>query len=475
MVDRKTAKEVGLYYEDFLFKISADDLYVYLDTPLPDKRIKKKFLEKWSEIKKYLQEEGIRQVLPEPEELEGKIIVAKGILPKDGTPERIELFPKFQKLIQAEAQELLEKEAKEKINLREEFQKIFCAVAEEPIAKWFPLIPPSPGINVWGDSIPAPPLKELKLFELGENVYLNEEEKLIKAKVSGVVHFDKRKLSVFPEYTLKGDVDFSVGNIYFIGKKLIIQGDIKYGFLVHCRGDLELKGCTENRVEILVEGTFISEGVIRGEDTKVKVKGLAKILGVEFAKLEIEGPLIIKNHLLFSQTLVLGDLIAEEGKGIIYGGEVRALGHIRCKILGHPAQTKTIIGAGYFPDTVEGYLHLLEKKEIYIEALRKIEAGIELGEKLKKEEALSSKKLAIFQKLTEEREKIQKSLKEIQDKLEEVALPLKELRTRTIKVLQKVYPNVILSIADFSYTVNSETNGPITFYWEELAIRIRTG
>ncbi len=56
--------------------------------------------------------------------------------------------------------------------------------------------------------------------------------------------YEKGKIEIFPEYTLKGDVDFSVGNIYFVGKKLIIQGDIKYGFKVNCKGILELRGCT---------------------------------------------------------------------------------------------------------------------------------------------------------------------------------------------------------------------------------------
>jgi Protein of unknown function (DUF342). len=51
---------------------------------------------------------------------------------------------------------------------------------------------------------------------------------LIKAKESGVVVIEKDIIEIYPEYTLKGDVDFSIGNIYFTGKKIIIQGDIKF-------------------------------------------------------------------------------------------------------------------------------------------------------------------------------------------------------------------------------------------------------
>ena len=31
------------------------------------------------------------------------------------------------------------------------------------------------------------------------------------------------KLEVYPEYEIKGDEDFSVGNVNFIGKKLVIE------------------------------------------------------------------------------------------------------------------------------------------------------------------------------------------------------------------------------------------------------------
>jgi uncharacterized protein (DUF342 family) len=64
-----------------------------------------------------------------------------------------------------------------------------------------------------------------------------------------------------------------------MGKKLTIQGDVKFGFKVIVEGDLELRGCTENKVKIEVKGNFLADGVIRGEGTTVEVWGEAKIGG----------------------------------------------------------------------------------------------------------------------------------------------------------------------------------------------------
>ena len=476
IIDKEKAKEVGIFCEDFLFRVSSDDLFVYLEEPLLEEEEKKRFYENWEKIKDCLKLNGVQLVLDQPEVVEEKIIVAKAYPPKEGLPERIEFLPKFLKLFERkeESPEDFEKiEESEGEDLRERFQKIICAVQGEPIAKWYPSVPPTPGLNIWGDVIEPPPLSEEKSFELGENVYLDEKENLIKAKISGVVIYARGKIDISPEYVLKGDVDFSVGNIHFIGKKLTIQGDVKYGFTVECKGILELKGCTENKVTLKIEGSFISEGILRGEDTKIEVLGDARINGAEFSNILVKGNLSVKNYLIFTNTLVEGNLIVSEGKGLIYGGKVCALGNIEAKILGHPAQTKTEVCAGYLPEKVDTYLKLMEQEEIYLESLKKIRHGINLAEKLKKEGRFTERHEEILKKLRQEEAKIKEKLSQIIENIKGFKEDIENLRTKTVRVLQKIYPNVIIQIADITYTVGSEIDGPITFYLEEVTIKTR--
>jgi uncharacterized protein (DUF342 family) len=478
LADKKTLLEEGLTYDNYVFRVTSDKMLVLLETPLVTRGDKRRFFKNYPKIKEFLISQGIQFVSEEPEELDGKFIVAKGHLPREGHPERIEFLPKFERLIKKTEEDLIkeipEDEGKAE-DLREKVQKILCVKEGEAIAKWHPLTPPTPGINVFGEEVQPPPLKEEKTFELSDNVYLDEKERLIKAKISGVVTFEKGKIDVLPEYVLKGDVDFSVGNIYFYGKKLTIQGDVKFGFKVIVEGDLELRGCTENKVKIEVKGNLLADGVIRGEHTTVEVWGEAKIRGAEFAKILVHENLYVKDYLVFTDTLAEGDLKAIEGKGLIYGGEVRAIGDVEVKMVGHAAQTLTIIEAGYPPDIVEDYLVTTERIKILNEFLTKIDDGLKLASKLKEEGRLTEEKLKYVEKLINERKRITEEIAKLEPMLKDLSTKLTEYRKKTIRIQQKIFPNVTLRIAEFTYTNNEELNGPIVFYLDVTEIKYREG
>ncbi len=478
LTDKETLIEKGFTYEDYVFRVSSDKMFVFLETHLVTREDKRKFFKRYPKIKEFLISQGIQFVLDEPEELDGKFIVAKGHPPREGQPERIEFLPKFERLITKTEEDLIKEipEDEEKAeDLREKVQKILCAKEGEPIAKWHPLSPPTPGINVFGEEVPPPPLKEEKNFELSDNVYLDEKERLIKAKISGVVTFEKGRLDVLPEYVLKGDVDFSVGNVYFYGKKLTIQGDVKFGFKVIVEGDLELRGCTENKVRIEVKGNVLVDGVIRGEKTYMEVWGEAKVKGAEFAKIRVHGNLFVKDYLVFTDTFVEGDIKAIEGKGLVYGGEIKAVGNVEVKIAGHSAQTKTILACGYHPEEVEGYLRRYGMIEKYKETLKKIDYGLHLACKLKEEGRLTKDKLSDVEKLVSQRKTIVEKLSKLEEEIKELSVKIVEYKNKKLKILQKLYPNVIIKIAEFTYTNDEELTGPVVFYLDIDTIKFKEG
>jgi uncharacterized protein (DUF342 family) len=281
-----------------------------------------------------------------------------------------------------------------------------------------------------------------------------------------VVVIEKGVIEIYPEYTIKGDIDFSTGNVYFTGKKLTIEGDVKFGFKVICEGELELKGATENKVYIEVKGSFLCHGIVRGEETKVKIKGDAEINAVEFAKLEIEGNLTIKNFLIFSDCIIYGNLNATTGKGIIYGGEVKCAGNIEVKILGNETNTSTKVFAGYNPKLLEPYKKALKDELTLKETIERLEQGIRLGKKMKKYGALSEQKEKILLKLQEEAEKCYRALEKLKENINNLKKLIAEYKSKTIRILDKVYAGVTLGITDITFTLNEEKRGPVTFYLE---------
>uniref|UniRef100_A0A7V4JQU2 DUF342 domain-containing protein n=1 Tax=Thermodesulfobacterium geofontis TaxID=1295609 RepID=A0A7V4JQU2_9BACT len=469
MIDRVQAKQEGIFIDEFVIKVSPDDMYLYLEVDPKNPIIINSLREKWEKISAQLKENKIIGVLEDPDFVDNMLIVAKGIAPKNPIPERIEFFEKFLPLLkkdkdlEAKCREVSKEEAED---LRDLCQSIICVKSEDAIGIWYPSIPGTPGANIWGDPVDPPPLSEKPPFTLGKNLYIDEKDSLIKTKESGVVVIEKDLIEIYPEYTLKGDVDFSTGNVYFTGKKLIVQGDIKFGFKVICEGDLELQGGTENKVYIDVKGSFVCQGIIRGEETQVKVKGNAQIKTVEFAIIEIEGNLTITNYLLFSKCIVYGNIIATSGKGIIYGGEIKCSGNIEAKILGNDSHTPTKIFAGYNPELIEPYKKALKEEMKIKEVLERLEQGIKLGKKLKKYGKLSEQKEKILSKLEEEAEKCYNALEKLKEEISNLKKLIAEYKSRTIRVLDKVYAGVTLGITDVTYTLNENKSGPFKFYLE---------
>jgi len=475
--ERELYKTAGFVIEGVPLKVSEDDMYIYVEGDPKDPVLQSLLKKNWEKIKKALKDEGFIGILETPEVEKDKIIVAKGTPPTNPVPEHLEFSEKFLPLVKGLdcRKALLESEEFKELDpedLRELCKKIICAKEGEVIAKWFPPKEGKPGQNVWGEEVPPQPLPEEPNFSLGENVLLDKEKKVLIAKVSGVVKIDdKQHIEVFPEYTIEEDVDFYIGNVYFVGKKLTIKGDIKFGFKVICEGDLELEGATENMVYIEVKGQFISKGIIRGEDTNVVVYGDAFLQGVEQASLKVFGNLEVKNFLLFTEAFVKGDLSVASGKGIVYGGIIKVEGDGEVKILGNESQTPTKIFVGHNPEVIEPYLSLNQKEILIKETLKKLAYGISLGEKLKKEGKLTPEKEKIWSKIKNQYEQNLKELEKVSNELKSFSVKLDSLKDKKLIVWEKVYPGVSVGIVDVIYTVPEEKSEPLMFVLEADLIR----
>jgi len=472
MLDKERVKQQGIWISEFLIRATKDEMLLYVEVDPEDKGAIEVLKEKWEEVKKELKEKGFYGVLEEPEIIQEKVVVAKGKLPRTPLPERVELYEKFLPLLKKNViEEEKEPEGeKDKVDLREGSQKIICAEKDEGIGRWYPEIPGEDGKNVFGEEIKAPRLKEERKIEFGEGIYIDDDN-VIRAKESGVVQIKADKLEVYPEYEIRGDVDFSVGNVNFIGKKLVIEGDIKFGFRVVVKGELELKGGTENKVYIEVDGGFKCEGIIRGEDTLVKVKGKAEVKGVEFASLEVDGELVVNSYLIFCDAKVKGFVKVVEGKGMIYGGCVKSSEDIEVKILGNESHTPTKVFAGYQPEIIEGYLKFVHERLLIDETLKKLKKGLELGKRLKKEGKLTKEKEKILEKIEEQLKIYDFRLEEIEENLKELRKKVAILKTKAIKVLERVYPGVSVGITDVVYVIPEEKQGPLKFYLEASIIQ----
>ena len=99
------------------------------------------------------------------------------------------------------------------------------------------IIPPvegTPGRTVRNQEI-APRKGRTAIVPKGRNTYLSEDGCTLCAAITGNVEFSGRSFQVSPLLDVPGDVDYSVGNINFMGD-VHIRGDICRGFTVRAMG-----------------------------------------------------------------------------------------------------------------------------------------------------------------------------------------------------------------------------------------------
>src|SRR5690606_32591089 len=100
------------------------------------------------------------------------------------------------------------------------------------------LVPPQAGKGGVGvNNEPLPPIfGKPARFKIGKNVVLNQEGNALYAAIDGLISLtEDGKVNVFPVYEVKGDVDYSVGNIDFVGT-VVIRGNVLTGFKVKAAG-----------------------------------------------------------------------------------------------------------------------------------------------------------------------------------------------------------------------------------------------
>ena len=111
------------------------------------------------------------------------------------------------------------------------------------ICQIFPATEGTPGITVQDQPIPIRPGKPVVIPQ-GRNTEVSEDGQALIASIAGHVEFSGRGFQVKPVLDIPGNVDFSVGDISFLGD-VCVHGDICSGFTVRATGSITVGGVVE--------------------------------------------------------------------------------------------------------------------------------------------------------------------------------------------------------------------------------------
>jgi uncharacterized protein (DUF342 family) len=202
-----------------------------------------------------------------------------------------------------------------------------------------------PGRTVTGKVIEAKDGKDIEIV-CGKGAVFNPENKdEILADADGQVIVKDNRISVMSIYEVPGDVDFTVGNIDFVGT-VNIHGDVKDGFKVFAGEDLIIQGVVE-AAELKAGGKLVIAGGLSGSDRAiVSCQGDATIKYIRNARVEVGGNLTVAQAVMHSKVVVGKKCTVAGKKGVIVGGQVIAGEEVNAASMGSNFATPTEVIVG---------------------------------------------------------------------------------------------------------------------------------
>lgn len=204
-----------------------------------------------------------------------------------------------------------------------------------------------PGRTVLDEVIPAKGGVEVPLPK-GRNTEISEDELSLVASISGHVEFTGRSFQVKPVLDIAGDVDFSTGDINFLGD-VNIAGDVLSGFTVRAMGNIHVDGVLEAGCSVEAGGDLVVVKGILGEgETLIRSHRSVFSKYIENATLHVRENLqtdcIINGNIYCD-----GEVVVKSGRGTIIGGRIWAAKKIAANVIGAPSECRNIIVLGGTP------------------------------------------------------------------------------------------------------------------------------
>ncbi len=205
----------------------------------------------------------------------------------------------------------------------------------------------------------------------GKNTEVSEDGNQLLASIDGRVEFSGRYFSVKPLLEISGNVDYSTGNINFIGD-VLIHGDVCSGFQVRAMGDIKVCGVVES-CEVEAGGDLIVvKGIVGNMETIVRsqhnIYSKYLVNSIVHARQNVH-----TDSIRYSNVYSDGEVQVCSGRGLIVGGQIRAALGIEAKTVGSVYESPTSVVLGGKPYTSLEKEILKKNMEEMREELEKLE------------------------------------------------------------------------------------------------------
>lgn len=319
----------------------------------------------------------------------------------------------------------------------------------ETICRIIPPIRAEPGCTVLGRKLPARDGIPATVPK-GRNTALSEDGTALIATKTGHVEFCNRTFQVRPILDIAGNVDYSTGNINFLGD-VHVHGDVCTGFVVRAMGTITVDGVVEPCTVEAGNDLIIVKGA-QG-DGRAVLRASHSI----YAKF-LESCCVYAVESLHSDCLINCDVCCDgtvevnTGRGTVIGGNIRCAHEVNALAMGSRAEIPTEVVLGGLP--CQGF-----DQEVLLMEIADLESELEAVE----QQPDSPTKFTRTGKLRMQISVDKKKLEQLRESLEDPAEKSDEepgVRRLSCGV---AYPGVSVTIGSGNYRFQRETR-PVNAY-----------
>jgi hypothetical protein len=350
-----------------------------------------------------------------------------------------------------------------KINYKER-QSIQKVKAGTLLAIKIPPTPGIPGVDVFGDIIPAEPGKEKDLTPAG-NVKVSDDGLSFTSEIDGIVFLSpKNKIWISKYYQVPGNVDYSVGNLSMEGS-LDIKGWILSGFEVRASDKIRVGGGVENAIVEAGADININGGIIGSGGGSVRAGGKVTARFFENARVHADGDIIVRDNILRSTVSTNGRVIVTKGKGRIRGSSVEAVKDIEVNEIGSDAGLETYVSVGMDSKTRKILADSEKQLKDFERQRAKMDKFLASFVKKYKHKTLPKEITHKLEKLVKHRREVLRKEKMLIKYRRELAQKISKNGTEPvrIKVTKAVYSGAKIAIGGYVYRAQEDIRGKTMF------------
>lgn len=206
------------------------------------------------------------------------------------------------------------------------------------------ILPPGPGRagkDVFGGDLPPVPGEPVAV-QPGPGVVMSPNGRDFSSEIEGRLVFEDGILSVSPVLEISRDIDYSVGNVDFVGK-ILVNGSLLDGFYINAKRGVELRGDV-GAARITSEGDVKITGGIKGKNAAIITCRSLSARYIDDAAVEASGDVIAAKEIMNSSVKALGRVTVTGGA--IIGGDVCGFHGVEADTMGSDMGVSTWVMSG---------------------------------------------------------------------------------------------------------------------------------